>query len=605
MNAKLIFFITSSTIFILSIISICCAPIINKLFPGFENWKSLNCALYSDLEDSKEIQVNNLYNFRYLKNLCRRQKATYNLEYTSLIFNTSLSFIFFYLSLLLHLSIGKEYKNTIGIFGFISGIICFILTLTYVCFSGYMFNNDIAFGRAELNHLSLTSAIRKLFPNGATYKWSKDKYISAYEEDSSDYSSYIRYKDLGDRRYNYDNDLVKKFNLVDQCHSSSRPPSYIYSCEYIFDEPSISISNKYLYDRWMTTLVLNCFIFVFNICHSIFGLLLFKDKTVESEPIKTNSPNVIQLNTNVGANDLIILNGNKSDKIKEIKGKEITENENEKDSSRNEIKIKKDDLNKISGSINDNNKNINKIKTKPKKGGDEDDINKDIVFKDINIKENKDKEYKNEELTTNKNNDNKEKENKNKETDKKETDAKKIENNDLIDLEDNNEENNENVNDNIIKENQNDKNEIIIDNLNNNQNNNKGLNLIDTNNDNKDIIIDTNNNNIKITNTEKTDKNVNDLNHNDINNLIDENDIQENANTEDANKEKGKTEVDNHMTDNERNMDNNNIIVNDINDNEIINNIPINNNEINNNGNNENNNNALISDAIINNNIID
>ena len=156
MNPKLIFFITSTTIVILSIISICGAPIINKLFPGFENWKSLNCTLYSDLEDSKSIQINNLYNFRYLKNLCLRQKATYNLEYTSLIFNTSLSFICFYLSLLLHLSIGKEYKNTIGIFGFISGIICFILTLTYVCFSGYMFNNDIPFGRAEFNHLSLT-----------------------------------------------------------------------------------------------------------------------------------------------------------------------------------------------------------------------------------------------------------------------------------------------------------------------------------------------------------------------------------------------------------------------------------------------------------------
>ena len=84
MNAKLFFFFTSTTIFILSIISICCASIINKLFYDFEKWKSLNCGIYSDLETSNELELKDIENYRYLKNLCRRQKAMYNLEYASL-----------------------------------------------------------------------------------------------------------------------------------------------------------------------------------------------------------------------------------------------------------------------------------------------------------------------------------------------------------------------------------------------------------------------------------------------------------------------------------------------------------------------------------------
>ena len=150
MKTKFNFFIISTAVFILSVIAICCAPIINKLFYDFENWKSLNCDLYSDLADSHEIELKDEDNYRYLKNLCRRQKATYNLEYASLTISTSLSFICFYLSLLLRLNIGKEYKNNIGLIGFIFGIICFILTLIYLCFSGYIFTNDIAFGIVEI-----------------------------------------------------------------------------------------------------------------------------------------------------------------------------------------------------------------------------------------------------------------------------------------------------------------------------------------------------------------------------------------------------------------------------------------------------------------------
>ena len=257
MNAKLNFFIIATIIFILSIVAICCAPIINKLSNEFGNWRYLNCELYSDLEGTHNIIINDFSNYKYLKNLCRRQKAFYNLEYASLIISASLSFISFYLSLLLRLNIGKQYKNQIGFIGFISGIICFILTLVYACFSGYIFTNDIAFGKAELDSLSLTSGIKKLFPNGATYKWNKKQYITAYEDEPGYYSNYIKYKDLGDKRYNYDNELYKKYMSDDPCYrtSSSKPTDYIDSCDYIFEKPSEETSNRYIYERWLTTII--------------------------------------------------------------------------------------------------------------------------------------------------------------------------------------------------------------------------------------------------------------------------------------------------------------------------------------------------------------
>ena len=217
-----------------------------------------------------------------------------------LIISGSLSFICFYFSLLLNLNIGRVFKNNTGFIGIISGIISFILTFAYICYSGYIFNNDIAYAIVSLNSLNKNHSIKKLFPNGAIFKWNNNKYISAYEKDFGDYSNYIKYKDLGDKRYNYVSELYKKFNSNDPCYISfsTRPSSYIYICDYIFTEPYSNISNKYLYDRWLTTLVLSCFILAFNICLILFGILLFKSKKVQPNPENYNtSQNIIQFSS--------------------------------------------------------------------------------------------------------------------------------------------------------------------------------------------------------------------------------------------------------------------------------------------------------------------
>ena len=492
MNAKLIFFISSTIIFILSIITICCAPIINRLFYDFENWKSQNCELYSDLGDTKNIGLKDFENFRYLKNLCRRQKAMYNLEYASLIINASLSFICFYLSLLLGLDIGKEFKNIIGIVGFISGIICFVLSLVYACFNGYILNNDIAFAKVGLNSLSLSNAVKKLFPNGATYKWNKGKYINAYEYEPGEYGNYIKYKDLGDKTYNYDNELYKKFILNDPCFRSSslsKPSSYINSCEYIFEEPNEGDSNRYLYNRWMVTLVLDCFIFLFNLFHTIFGYILFKEKKEEFGQINSSLPNVIEINTNAN-NELLVLNENNNDnrinKIKENENNEDNMNKNDDNDMRKEEDKKDADVKNSKENIN-NIDNINEIRIKKIR-------NNDNRINEINRNENKEIKIDNKEIRTSENN--------SKEINKNEN------NKNLIDIDDiNNNENND-----LISVDNNDNNNLIKNENNNNDlisagNNNKDLISVGNNNNEKKI--DTNNNNIdnKKDNINNEDKN--------------------------------------------------------------------------------------------------
>ena len=46
----------------------------------------------------------------------------------------------------------------------------------------------------------------------------------------------------------------------------------IYKVDFTTDN-----ENKILYDRWLTSLILSCFIFLFDIGLAIFGFLLFND----------------------------------------------------------------------------------------------------------------------------------------------------------------------------------------------------------------------------------------------------------------------------------------------------------------------------------------
>ena len=285
MNKTLIFLIISIALLVLSAIVICIAPLDNNLelnnFTPY-NWGKRNCAMYADYLDWDNLPLDSIQQRRKYKNMCYRQKAMYGLEHSAFIINAILSFVCAYLTLLHYLNVGKDFEKKTGLIGLISGAIGFVLTFLYVCYSGYIFNND-------------PSYIKKLYPNGALYKWVGTKYIKVYANEKGDDVEYVKYKDLGKNIYNYDSKKYEVYhkttapsstginecnigNSFDPSSATTRYTSTTGNCDYLFPKPSSSVENKYIYDRWLTSLILAVIIFICDIALAIFGLLLFLQK---------------------------------------------------------------------------------------------------------------------------------------------------------------------------------------------------------------------------------------------------------------------------------------------------------------------------------------
>lgn len=288
MNKSLIFLCLSSSILILSLIVICISPIINnfritRLGWSFSTWRNLNCKIISDvLEDKDTIKLDEIQKMKKIKNLCYRKKSMYGLEFSSLAIDIILGFICTNLSILHYFNEAKTFEKKTGIIGLIAGTIGFILTFISMCFSGYIFTNDAAYVEINYNYFNnpsvniFTSGITKLFPNGAIEKNDGNgNFIHIYENDKSDFSEYVKYKDLGGKQYNYDKQLYQLYYLT------GAPCKNSYSgCEYYYDSlnlPFSSNENKYLHDRWLTDIILSFLIALCNIGLLIFGFLLFKN----------------------------------------------------------------------------------------------------------------------------------------------------------------------------------------------------------------------------------------------------------------------------------------------------------------------------------------
>ena len=312
MNNQLIFLIISTSILVLSAIVICVAPIMNNIqieeviptlpSPTLWTWKpsqlgNLNCKIFADEEKKEKVELDEIQRMRKLKNLCYRQKAIYGLEYSSFIIDLILSFICANLALFHYLNVGEDFVKKTGLLGLISGIIGFIITLVYVIYSGYIFTNDPAYVTVDPPYLGLIepSNLKRLYPNGARYKWdgldNTGKYITINENEKGDFDQYVKFKDLGQKQYNYNTDYYKNYQVANVCYLGSSSPasltSKISDCDYLFYTPSEKIENKYIYDRWLTALILAVIIIAFNIALAIFGFLLFKENGGQKSDLET------------------------------------------------------------------------------------------------------------------------------------------------------------------------------------------------------------------------------------------------------------------------------------------------------------------------------
>ena len=296
MNKTLIFLILATCTVIISVAIISIAPNINNVHGNSNNWATQNCELISD---HIKLLKGDITTLKKMKNLCYRQKAMHNMEYATFIINIIIGFVCADLALIHYLGFGKDFEIKTGIIGLIAGVIGFILTLVYVCYSGYIFTNDVAFLGISIDETTINydeqRTVGKLYSNGATYKWKPDEYsdnenageyVTEYENDRKDFSNYIRYKDLGKKQYNYNSKFYKSYNRYNDedepentCKSTTenrmtKTSKFGDNCEYVYEEePEEEIYNKKVFDKWLASLVLSCVVLLTNLGVAVFGLL--------------------------------------------------------------------------------------------------------------------------------------------------------------------------------------------------------------------------------------------------------------------------------------------------------------------------------------------
>jgi len=228
---------------------------------------------------------------------CQREKAMYGLEYSSLIIDIIFGTICILLSLFSYLDIIKNFEKIFGIIGLSLGAICFILILVYTCYSGYIFNND-------------PSDQQKLEENGVLAEWSDNKKTFVCKDSNSDdiYERFAKYKDLGKKQYNYnkenyflregesyecsidyllnENGSGDYYSPQDICSGNgdisfvTGRPKYDdqeKECNFLYFLQQIDSSNKYMYDRWITSIIFSAFIIASDLGLILFGLLIFKE----------------------------------------------------------------------------------------------------------------------------------------------------------------------------------------------------------------------------------------------------------------------------------------------------------------------------------------
>ena len=284
MNTKLFFVIFACAVVILSVITICVAPIINNV-NGFRAYRSLNCKPYKDKYDFNKkhnADSDDLDKFKRILNRCNRYKAMIDLEYTSLIMDLVLGVICCLLGLLHYFDQAKYFEKITGIIGIASGAIGFILTIIYVGYSGYIFDNE-------------NSGERKLYSNGAVFKIENSKEVYPYDEEKvkkNDLLKKAKYRELGKKQYNYNSKLYKEYlensakfrdcsydNLYDSTDAYVLRDFISRNCEYVWNKRRLQTNsrNKYIFDRWLTSIIFSSFIFVCDLGLALFGFLLFKD----------------------------------------------------------------------------------------------------------------------------------------------------------------------------------------------------------------------------------------------------------------------------------------------------------------------------------------
>ena len=236
------FFISSCAIVALTIVNLGIGPSINS---KIGTWSSNNCLKISDkLEERIENDPNITEEYKEEKNReikkCKDQKAMYEMEYTSFIFNAGIGFICILLGLF---GLQKEMEKKTGIIGMALGVIGFTLTLVYVIFNGIVYTNYYD-DKEKIYKIDGEGAVAELVEG------EKNKYKCLYFNKVNDTEAlYAKYSDLIKSQYNYNKELVDSFKdkYHDKFYCTVNIGDYLFNCAA---DEYWEVNNTYFDDNW-------------------------------------------------------------------------------------------------------------------------------------------------------------------------------------------------------------------------------------------------------------------------------------------------------------------------------------------------------------------
>ena len=287
MGKGLIFFCCACCIFVLTIINLSIGPVISKTVGGGNGntnlniaWGTANC---ESLKDQKDDVTNcddackKGWDSRI--DYCTRAKGMHDMEYTAFIFDIVIGFVCGLIGLLHLFDLKKDFVSNTGLIGLICGIVGFVLTFVYVIFNGMVFTGQYS-GEIERDGDGVY----------AEKTSTTDKFKCLYSDDSGDYfGGYAKFSDLNKKQYNYKHNFYSSDlptscvtdTYYSSCLRGSGPEitvtSPIYTnCKFLYVEQPTEITNKDIFDRFLTALILSLIVCLANIGLALFGFLLFR-----------------------------------------------------------------------------------------------------------------------------------------------------------------------------------------------------------------------------------------------------------------------------------------------------------------------------------------
>jgi len=282
MGKGLLFFCCSCCILVLTIINLSVGPVVSGRVD--DEWGLLNCKQYKDEKDD----INNLSDeldkyYQSHIDFCTRANGMHDMEYTAFIFDIVIGFICGLIGLLHLFDLKKDFVSNTGLIGLICGIVGFILTFVYVIFNGIVFTSNYS---KEIERDG----------DGIFAEWDDTEGVyKCINYDKEDYYwGHAKFSDLNKKQYNYKHDFYDtaastcedNSNYISNCdgndinHDGKLPSTLSKSgnnnCQYIYAKAEDGITNKDIFDRFLTALILSLVVCLANIGLALFGFLLFR-----------------------------------------------------------------------------------------------------------------------------------------------------------------------------------------------------------------------------------------------------------------------------------------------------------------------------------------